>query len=102
MANAIYNRIRSTSIQWWIPLMHSGLITFYLFYLDEGYFDLRWMHEAGNWLLFVVYIILLLPVPLAVHALLFRQYTGWRKAILDGTVSIPLTLLLCLLLFMEK
>jgi len=30
--------------------------TFLLFYMDEGYYDIRWMKEWGNWIVFFLYV----------------------------------------------
>lgn len=30
-----------------------------LFFIDEGWYDLRWMQQAGNWFVFGVYCIIL-------------------------------------------
>lgn len=37
------------------PLLPAALITSYLFYLDEGYFDFRWMKHLTNWVMFFFY-----------------------------------------------
>jgi hypothetical protein len=39
--------------------INSFLITQFLFFIDEGYYDLQWMSSIGNWLLFVVYFAML-------------------------------------------
>lgn len=32
------------------------IFTFLLFYIDEGYYDFRWMKEWGNWIVFLLYV----------------------------------------------
>lgn len=32
------------------------IFTFILFYIDEGYYDFRWMKEWGNWIVFLLYV----------------------------------------------
>jgi len=31
------------------------LLTQFLFFIDEGYYDFRWMAEPSNWIIFVIY-----------------------------------------------
>lgn len=38
------------------------IIVMFLFYIDEGYYDFRWMRNVGNWLMFVVYLALVFPM----------------------------------------
>lgn len=53
-----------------LPLFISLVITLFLFYIDEGFYDFRWMLNVGNWIVFLVYVagiyvgqlILILPV----------------------------------------
>jgi len=37
-------------------------VVFFLFFIDEGYYDLRWMGDAGNWFMFLVYLAFVFPV----------------------------------------
>ena len=49
-----------------IPLWVSLLVTNYLFYLDEGYCDFRWMKDPGNWFVFVIYVAAIYAALLAI------------------------------------
>lgn len=33
----------------------SVCVTFFLFFIDEGYYDLRWMETLSNWFFFFAY-----------------------------------------------
>jgi hypothetical protein len=33
------------------------IICQFLFFIDEGYYDFRWMKSVGNWIVFVVYFV---------------------------------------------
>jgi len=39
--------------------INSFLITQFLFFIDEGFYDFRWMTNSGNWLVFAFYFIVL-------------------------------------------
>ncbi len=38
-----------------LPLFISILITLFLCYIDEGYYNFKWMLNFGNWVAFFVY-----------------------------------------------
>ncbi|PLX04171.1 MAG: hypothetical protein C0595_04475 [Marinilabiliales bacterium] len=38
-----------------ILLIASTLISLFLFYIDEGYYDFNWMNNIGNWIAFMFY-----------------------------------------------
>jgi len=61
-----------------IPFASAFVITFFLFFIDEGYYDFRWMMSWGNWIVFVVYLVLLFPIQWAVSHFLFRGLEGWK------------------------
>ncbi len=77
-----------------IPLTSASIITFFLFFIDEGYYDFRWMMSWGNWIVFVMYLILLFPVQWAISHFLFRKFQGTQKAFLMLVIGIPITLAL--------
>ena len=77
-----------------IPLTSAFIITFFLFFIDEGYYDFRWMMSWGNWIVFVMYLILLFPVQWAISHFLFRKFQGTQKALLMLGIGIPITLAL--------
>ena len=47
-------------------------ITFFLFYIDEGYYDLRWMNNLGNWIVFCLYAMILWTMALTGYE--FKKY----------------------------
>lgn len=51
------------------PLWISLLVTNFLFFIDEGYNDFRWMKDPGNWLVFLIYVIGIYIVLLAISLL---------------------------------
>ena len=52
-----------------IPLWVSLILTLFLFFIDEGYYDFRWMKDLGNWFVFVIYVVGIYAVLLAVTLL---------------------------------
>jgi hypothetical protein len=77
-----------------IPFGSALLITHFLFFIDEGFYDFRWMLEWGNWVVFVIYLIMLFPVQWAISYFLFRKFEGLQKALMMMVFGIPITLAL--------
>ena len=75
------------------------LITLFLFYIDEGYYDFRWMKEPGNWLAFVLYITAIFLSQVLFFKLLFRNYQGASKTTLSIICGSVLGILLLVLVF---
>jgi hypothetical protein len=75
------------------PLVSALIIVLFLFFIDEGYYDFRWMAEWGNWLVFVIYMIIFFPVQWIISHFVFRRLEGWKKVLAMVTLSVPSTLL---------
>lgn len=81
------------------PLISAFLIVMFLFFIDEGYYDFRWMKEPGNWLVFVIYMIIFFPIQWGISHFVFNKLTGWKKTVAMMGISIPLSLILLWLVF---
>ncbi|HTN45923.1 MAG TPA: hypothetical protein VL098_06205 [Flavipsychrobacter sp.] len=55
----------------------ANVITQVLFFIDEGYNDFRWMKEPGNWLVYLIYILIIFGTLLG----LLYLYVLIRKAV---------------------
>ena len=42
-----------------VIIVSAIVATFFLFYIDEGYYDFRWMRDIGNWFVFLLYVCIL-------------------------------------------
>lgn len=76
-------------------LMSAAAITFALFFIDEGYYDFRWMKNPGNWIAFVAYVLMLFVGQLAVLKLFLSKYRGGGKlaiSMVGGTALVMLIL----------
>jgi hypothetical protein len=47
-------------------LIISSVITLFLFFIDESAFNYNWMHYFWNWILFVIYVLILTFIQLLV------------------------------------
>jgi putative effector of murein hydrolase len=75
------------------------LITLFLFYIDEGYYDFRWMNEPGNWLAFLIYATVIFLGQLLFFKVLFRNYQGGAKTILSIICGSILGIFLLVMIF---
>lgn len=57
-----------------IPIIVTFVAANFLFFIDEGYYDFRWMLKFGNWVIFLIYAGFLFGGQLLV------KYTVFRKA----------------------
>jgi hypothetical protein len=57
-----------------IPLALSVLVTLFLFYIDEGYYNFKWMLDIGNWFIFMIYVFFLFSAQVVViKAILYKN-----------------------------
>jgi hypothetical protein len=74
-----------------ILLVSAIAIAFALFFIDEGYYDFRWMKNPGNWIAFTAYVLMLFVGQLVVLKLFLRAYKGFGRlpiSIVGGTVLV--------------
>lgn len=57
----------------WASALTAFIFVQFLFFIDEGYYDLRWMKSAGNWIIFVLYMFFLWGSQLLLMYTLFRK-----------------------------
>lgn len=72
------------------------LLTSFLFFIDEGYYDFRWMLDPGNWIVFIIYCMVLFAIQMLFFELVFRNYRGRGKLLLSlagGIFAISLFLI---------
>jgi hypothetical protein len=77
----------------------SLLIVMFLFYIDEGYYDFRWMKDIGNWIAFFVYFIFTFTIMWVVSYFLLGRLTGWVRWATVMLTGFSLTLLIIFTLF---
>jgi len=70
-------KVKSPYQNLWIPVSIAFIIVQILFFIDEGYYDFRWMKSFGNWIVFVMYFGFLLVGQLLIKLLFFRKKAGF-------------------------
>jgi len=73
-----------------IILLVSLGVTLLLFFVDEGYYDFRWMKDPRNWLAFLIYTTALTAGQVVVHEIVLRKYFGVYKPILTHVGGVVL------------
>lgn len=75
-------------------LLTALLLTLYMFYLYEGYCDFRWMKSFGNWIVYVIYSIVIFGI------LLFLRYLFTKMLGIRENISLLINGVLVLTLFL--
>lgn len=73
-----------------VPMLIAASATMFLFYIDEGYYDFRWMNDFGNWFVFFIYLGILTGAQVLMGRLFFRRFKGWTRGILTGATGLVL------------
>jgi hypothetical protein len=66
------------------------LITFFLFYIDEGYYNLNFLRDPLNIMWFAVYVLWIWGAQLLLARFCFNTYKMWEKMMLNTLFGIPL------------
>jgi hypothetical protein len=71
-------------------LLTSVSLTLILFFIDEGYYNFKWMTNVGNWLMFVVYAGGIFLLQIIADQLLFRKLSTQMRVALSVLLGLPL------------
>lgn len=82
-----------------ILLISAIIITNFLFFIDEGYYDFRWMSDAGNWIPFFIYLVVIFILQLVFSDIILKKYHGKNKTILSILEGAVIGLILLVLIF---
>lgn len=82
-----------------LALIPAVIVVLFLFYIDEGWYSFRWMLDWGNWIVFVIYMVLLTPVFWLMTHFLFPGQTGAKKVLFVSLTGIPLVALGLMIVF---
>lgn len=78
---------RSESKPTFIFLYVALAIVFVMGYVDEGYYDLRWMQNIGNWIVLGVYALLMWLGQLFFYHIILKKYNGAGKLALSAILG---------------
>jgi hypothetical protein len=81
-----------------IYLLNAFVITQFLFFIDEGYYDFRWMSSLGNWIVFFIYLLAILLFEILIHFLLVRTLGSPVSRVLSALLG-SITALFVLIFF---
>jgi hypothetical protein len=75
------------------------VIVLFLFYIDEGYYDFRWMKEWGNWVVFIIYLLIVFPIMWLLAFIFTRRLAGWKQYLVLSFVGLLLAVAVSFLFF---
>lgn len=81
------------------PLLIAIIITLILFYIDEGFYNFRWMLNSGNWIAFLIYFSVIYGAQLLLTLPLFRFAPKFILMVTRSVLIILGILFLMLLVF---
>ncbi len=83
-----------------VPFVSALLIVLFLFFIDEGYYDFRWMTDPGNWLAFLMYLAVFFVIQSLIYNFGLSYLKGPVKNILMlGVVTVGIVFLILWLVF---
>lgn len=65
-------------------------------WVDEGYFDFRWMKDPWNWVIYFIYTTLLFGIEWLYYRFIFRDRLGWIFATVLSFLAGVLTMMILL------
>jgi len=84
--------------QEYVLLASSVIITLFLFYIDEGYYNFKWMLQLSNWFAFLIYIIPIFGFQLLVFKLIGKMFSSQTVTILSIIIGAIIGLILVIYL----
>lgn len=79
-----------------VPILAAIAVVMFLFWIDEGYYDFRWMSSWGNWLMFLIYTGGLVLGELLANNVLSERYAGAKRTTMIIAIGIPLGIVIVL------
>ena len=71
-------------------LLVSVSLTFLLFFIDEGYYDLRWAKSSQNWIIFFLFVSGLFIGQSIIDAFCVKNWEGKRRKLAVLGLGLPL------------
>ncbi len=62
----------------------------FLFFIDEGWYDLRWMKQPGNWLVFALYLGILFGSQMIFYNWICRRFQLSDRIVLSAIGGVAL------------
>jgi len=77
-----------------INIIVSLVLTTFLLFIDEGFYNFNWTTRLWNWVFFVIYVVSMLLGQTVTEKFILKKYNGKNKTILTSLIGIPLGLAL--------
>jgi len=90
---------KSETAKFILPLLNALVVTLFLFYIDEGFYDFRWMLNVGNWLVFLVYVAVIYGMELLLILPFFRFAPKFMLTVTKFVLIILFVFLLSFIVF---
>ena len=84
---------------WSFPLISATLVSLILLFLDEGYLSFQWMTRWGNWMVFVIYLLILFSTQALILKFMAGKDMTRNAARLTSLAGIPVGLAILFMVF---
>ncbi len=75
-------------------LASTVVLTLLLFYIDEGYYNFKWMLQLSNWVAFIIYVAPIFSIQLVVLKLLGNKFSYQTASIFSAIIGAVIGLIL--------
>lgn len=79
MSNVAQYKINSTNLR--LYTLFAALLTAFLFFIDEGYYNFDWMLSFGHWIVFGIYTVVILSFQLIIELLVPSRWAAKVKIV---------------------
>ena len=100
--NALSLNLPKKHFTFTIQTLVTAVFVLYLFYIDEGYFDLRWMKSLQNWFWFAIYILVFSVGQMIAKVYLFKKEYNLLKSIVIGITGVMIDVIIIMLFVLVK
>ena len=90
--NALSLNIPRKHFSFIIQNLVSVFVTLFLFYIDEGYYSFKWMHEPGAWFVFILYFAFFGIGQMITKVYIFKKEYNILTSIVIGFIGLAISI----------
>ena len=100
MANLVSPYYKNDKLNLVTPCVIAVVLSTFLFYIDEGYYNFKWLLSPGNMFVFVIYVSGFVLGQCITAAILYKRISGYVNAAIVFFVGLPFGFIITLLMLL--
>jgi hypothetical protein len=84
--------VQGKFISWRLHLIVAIVVTTFLFFIDEGYYNFNWTKTLSNWFFFLAYTFFIFLGQTITYRYILKRFKGESKGVLTSLIGVPLGL----------